>query len=189
MDRKQFVATLCCSPIAALASASEDKPAVAQPQFTPCEKKDQFLHAWIQRMMASLDSNLDQATRVKVMQACGRACFRSSHGETAAPAKPGDLDRLLEQLRAYVGSEAVRREGNKVYFSYVKTSRGLRVADGYCLCPILESEPKTISKTYCQCSVGYVKDMFDRVSEKPVQVELLESVRTGGKSCRFLIQL
>jgi hypothetical protein len=40
MDRKQFVAALCCSPIAAIASASEDKPAAEPSQFTPCEKKD-----------------------------------------------------------------------------------------------------------------------------------------------------
>jgi hypothetical protein len=184
MDRKQFLTTLCCAPVAALQDAAPPPPPL-----TPCEEKDKFLHVWIQRMMNSLDENLDAASRTKVMQACGRACFRGAHGEPGAKAKAGDLDRFLEQLRGYVGPEALRREGDTIYFNYVKNPRGLRVADGYCLCPIIESEPKTISKTYCACSVGYVKEMFDRVSEKPVRVELLESVRTGGKSCRFAVHV
>jgi hypothetical protein len=37
-------------------------------------------------------------------------------------------------------------------------------------------------------SVGYVQYMFQKlITFKPVQVELLESLRGGGKSCRFKV--
>jgi len=44
---------------------------------------------------------------------------------------------------------------------------------------------KTLSPTYCLCSVGYVREMHERVLGRPVEVELADSVLRGGKRCRF----
>jgi len=75
-----------------------------------------------------------------------------------------------------------------VYFNYVGNPKGLKIADGYCLCPMLENGPPALSPTYCYCSVGYVGFMFHKlITGKPVQVELLESLRGGGKACRFKV--
>lgn len=188
MDRKQFLTTLCCAPMAAAGAI----PSVGEnptPPLTPCPEKEKFLQVWVQRLMSSLDANVDEATRAQVMHTCGKACYAGAHGATVARPKPGDLDRLLEAIGKFVGPENLRRDGDSIYFNYFSNPRGLKVADGYCLCPIIESAPKTISKTYCQCSVGYVKEMFQRTVPEPVHVELLESVRSGGKACRFLIRL
>jgi hypothetical protein len=77
-----------------------------------------------------------------------------------------------------------------VYFNYVGNPKGLKISDGYCLCPMIEDKPDILSPTYCQCSVGYVKYMFQRlITYKPVQVDLLESLRSGGKACRFKVTL
>jgi hypothetical protein len=45
----------------------------------------------------------------------------------------------------------------------------------------------TISPTYCHCSVGYVKEMHERMFGKPVAAELEDSVLRGGRRCRFKI--
>ncbi|HQT92614.1 MAG TPA: DUF6144 family protein, partial [Candidatus Kryptobacter bacterium] len=56
---------------------------------------------------------------------------------------------------------------------------------GYCLCPLVESGPEGLSGTYCDCSVGYVREMFRTYTGKAVSVELLESLKRGGRTCRF----
>jgi Family of unknown function (DUF6144) len=73
-------------------------------------------------------------------------------------------------------------------FRYTQKLRGLKVADGYCLCPILEDAPKDVSATDCQCSVGYVRAIFEQGLGKPAKVELAESVRRGGKGCNFTVR-
>ena len=71
---------------------------------------------------------------------------------------------------------------------YVGNPRGLRVADGYCLCPILEDGPRQLSPTYCHCSVGYVAASFEHGSGRKVRVQLVDSLRRGGKECHFAVR-
>jgi len=43
-----------------------------------------------------------------------------------------------------------------------------------------------MSKSYCDCSAGYVKEAFERATGKTVlKVKVLESILQGGKDCRF----
>ncbi len=83
----------------------------------------------------------------------------------------------------------ILREGDVVYFNYRGNPAGLQIADGYCLCPLVEDGPADLSPTYCHCSVGYVAYMFERSTGRPTRVELLESLRGGGKACRFAVHV
>lgn len=157
-------------------------------RYTPCEEKVAFTRDWIQRFMSILDSETDASTREKIMMLCGKLCHRSSLERNNIQSPNKTMDEWIAILNNYCGEECARLNGNIVDYHFVKNGRGLRVDQGYCLCPILEDGPARISQTYCLCSIGYVKDMFEWATNKPVEkVELLESVRTGGKTCRFRI--
>jgi hypothetical protein len=198
LDRKSFLkmfgcASVCaCTGIALADSAKNSNgekvslPMTAPPE-TPCDKKMEFAQTWVKRFMDLLDANLDEATRNRLMEANGKMCHQGSlHGKKVTPIP---VDTFVEGLRKYVGSENARREGDAIYFNYVKNPAGLLVADGYCLCPLVEKGPAGLSGTYCQCSVGYVNDMFETQLGRPVKVELLESLKRGGKGCKFKITL
>jgi hypothetical protein len=195
MDRKSFLkksigmcslyaaghVPLCC---AAAEEKTENKPG------TPCEKKQEFAQTWVKRMFDILDAQLDDTARKKLMETMGEACYRGSLGEGAKETpKPMEVDALVAGMKQYGGEDMARREGNTIYFQYIKNPAGLRVADGFCLCPLVESGPPGLSPTYCQCSVGYVRAMFSRLLGKPVQVELTESLKRGDKACRFTIHV
>jgi len=185
MDRKNFIKRsfqLGMGSGAMLLLGESNKSTAEAPstQSTPCEKKQEFAQAWVKRLMDNLDSRLDEATRVELMESCGRACFRTSHGEAgAAKPQPGDFHKLLAQLKEYAGEDGVRREGNTICFSYGTS--------GKCFCPLVADGPPRLSDTYCNCSLGYVKEMFERAVGKPVKVELTESLKRGGKACRFTV--
>jgi hypothetical protein len=55
--------------------------------------------------------------------------------------------------------------------------------------PAGRGRPADLSPTYCHCSVGYVAYLFERSIGRPVRVELLESLRGGGKACRFAVHV
>ncbi|NSW95374.1 MAG: hypothetical protein HPY62_11770 [Bacteroidales bacterium] len=159
---------------------------------TPCEKKMEFTQAWIKRFFDIVDRHLDENTRVRLMQANGAECAKGAYGELTSdkPATIEEIDRKINEWQKKIGKENVFRENNTVYFNYVGNNEGLKISDGYCLCPMIEDKPEILSSTYCQCSVGYVKYMFQRfITFKPVEVELLESLRSGGKACRFKVTL
>lgn len=95
-------------------------------------------------------------------------------------------------LENYIKAAGARREGDVVYYEYgadATNPQGAGIKDGHCLCPLVESGPERLSPTYCQCSAGYVKERFERMTGTPVKVEVLESLRMGGRICRFKITL
>ncbi|MGA2185944.1 MAG: hypothetical protein ABSH47_23230 [Bryobacteraceae bacterium] len=196
MNRKAFLvqltgygaATAGVASLAALApccAAAATLPAAAEG--TPIDKRMAFAQTWAKRMMDNVDDELDEPTRARLMHANGRSCFRGSGQKPF----PGGVDAFIEQVRKWSGTgpSPIRREGDIVYFDYVQNPAGLKVADGWCLCPLVEKGPEGLSGTFCECSVGYVTEMFSGVAGKPVRVELLESLKRGGKACRFRIHL
>jgi len=65
---------------------------------------------------------------------------------------------------------------------------GRSFGDGqYCMCPLVESGPPGLSPTFCLCSTGYVREIFERQLARPVTVELVESLKTGGRDCVFRV--
>jgi hypothetical protein len=147
----------------------------------------EFSQRWVKRMMDNLDKEVDEPTRTRLMQANGRSCYRGSNQRPFQ----GGVDAFIEEVKKWAGARPspIRRDGNIVYFDYVKNPAGLKVADCWCLCPLVEKGPEGLSGTFCECSVGYVAEMFGGVAGKPVRVELLESLKRGGKGCRFKIHL
>jgi hypothetical protein len=200
MNRKQFLQLGgCCAVLTALQRLSGAAPAAASEPalppapapsglpLTPAQERIEFAERWAKRFFDIFDAHLDEATREKIMMANGRACHEGSlHGRKEPPIS---VDDFVARVQSYVGAEAIHREGDTIYFSYVQNPRGLKVADGYCLCPLVEKGPAGLSGTYCLCSVGYVQHMFESATGRPVKVELLESLKRGGKTCKFKITL
>jgi hypothetical protein len=164
----------------------------SNPEETSCIEKMNFTHNWIRRFMDVMDKNLDADTCKKLMQINGSLCAKGAYGELSEP-KPysiEEIDTTIASWQKTLGKENIYRKDNLVFFNYVGNPKGLKIADGYCLCPMLENGPAVLSPTYCQCSVGYVGFMFQKlITGKPVHVELLESLRGGGKSCRFKVTI
>ncbi len=159
---------------------------------TSCEKKVEFSQAWIKRFMEVMDSELDDKTKSKIMEINGQKCYLGSLHERNI--KPEDIPKISPQdfaanINKYAGEEAAKFENNVIEFRYVKNPGGLKVEDGFCLCPLVEKGPEGLSGTYCNCSVGYVREMFSTYLKQPIEVELIESLKRGGKTCRFKISI
>jgi hypothetical protein len=192
MDRKQFLGTslrlsACCG--AALLLDGALSRVRAEGSGPSCEGKVEFVKQWVVDIMQQLDAALDQPTRERLMEANGRACYVGAYGEAKPPSTPPDLDEWLSGFQKHVGRENLWREGDAIHFKYVGNPAGLKIADGYCLCPIVEDGPRALSPTYCHCSVGYVTEIFKRGSGRTATVTLVDSLRRGGQECHFLVRL
>lgn len=160
---------------------------------TPAWRKMEKAGLWIKDLMEHIDAVLDQETKIKLMQACGRSCFIHTFGvaDENEPA-PEERERYLQLLESR--GFKLRREGDVITFSFNwgrnhQNPTGLVMSDGYCMCPQVESGPPGLSPSYCYCSTGYVKESFERTLGKPVKVELLDSLKMGGKDCVFKVEV
>ena len=62
----------------------------------------------------------------------------------------------------------------------------------YCHCPRVRDALKigeTLSPTYCYCGAGFYQGIWEEILQRPVRVELLESVLQGDDVCKIAIHL
>ncbi len=136
-----------------------------------------FTERWVTNLMQSIDAHLDEETKINLMESCGRACARES-AIGAAEKCEGDLTKLLSTLEKWIGKGNVQRDGDVVRVIYPR-----------CLCHLVAKGPPRLPDTYCYCSRGWLKEMFETVHGEPVEVELLESIKRGGEQCSFTVRL
>ncbi len=148
---------------------------------------------WVKDAMERMDSLTDEKTRVKIMEDCGHSCAKTNKklidGATARRKKYKTADEFLQaEERKPIAGTRLTREGDVLYQYYTPRAftKPMR-----CYCSLLRGLPEDeqVSRTYCHCSKGFVKEFWDSVLEKAVKVELLQSAVSGASECKFAIHL
>jgi len=137
------------------------------------------MERWITQLIAGLDEYADEETRVKLLEQCGRQCQSESFIKKARSLyeKSKNIDEFLDNLGQVYKN--LHREGDKVYIIYPK-----------CYCSHVNKIPRgRLSATYCNCSRGWAKALFEGALGRPVEVGMEESIVKGDKQCKFRIVL
>ena len=199
INRKEFLksAGRCCAGTCAcvLMGGLMNTNAEVSPGIPPepiekprSEVRMEFAEKWLKRFIDVLDENLDEPTRRKVMMANGRKCYRAWIEESGRKINPITLEKYKAWAEENVKDGSILIEDNVIHFMFSSAAEtGLPAEAGQCLCTLAESHPEGLSGTYCDCSLGYVKEWYELMLDRPVEVELLESALRGGKFCRFRI--
>lgn len=135
----------------------------------------------IKGMMDALDQAVDAPTRQAIMETCGRRCIGASTLDRARrlAKQARDLDDLLERLnQVHIGGGHLRHEGDVIHAAYDR-----------CYCGSVNQTQEPLSATYCHCSCGWYRQLFETLLDRPVEVELLGSIIQGSETCQFLIHI
>ncbi len=153
---------------------SAEKPQEQKPK----DEIQLFREAWLISLMTNMEIQMDGASRQKLMEACGRDCAGRSGILKLASSCQGDVSKLVESLAKVLGQEGNFIKGNVVHLNYPK-----------CYCELVAAGPDRLPATYCQCSKGWILQVFETAGQKPVQVEMVQTIKQGASSCKFLVTL
>lgn len=133
--------------------------------------------AWVLNSMRRLDSAFAPAVvrQVRMQCQCGHAMDE----------KVALVRRLFEgtpDLEAFANGEDAHNAGlfaedGQLYLQF-----------GFCPCPMLATVDRLPNKTWCTCTTGYSKVLFEQVFGCEVQVELLQAIKAGDPRCLMRIQ-
>jgi len=132
---------------------------------------------WIAWLIDAMDENVDEETRAKILEKCGRQCQSENFIKKARKIyeETGSIDEFLDQFGQVYKN--LHREGDRVYIIYPK-----------CYCPNVNKIPTgKLSATYCNCSRGWVKALFEGALGRPVEVIMEKSIVKGDEQCRFRV--
>jgi predicted hydrocarbon binding protein len=136
---------------------------------------------WIKGLMERLEEEAGEAVAREVMVSCGGQCISRSLLKKVQKhwRESGAIDDFLDRLnQAHIGGGSLRREGDTIYGSYER-----------CYCGSVSKAAEPVPLTYCYCSCGWYKMLFETVLERSVEVELLSSIAQGADACRFAIRI
>ena len=140
-------------------------------------QEKEFIQNWLTDLISTIETELDEATKVKLLAGCGRGCFnRHQFKRDIAEKGKGDLDKLIEAYRA---NFEAWKEGNTVHIRFGEVSPG-------CYCPAAKFRPAKPNDLHCECSRATHQAIFETALGRPIDVKILESVRRGNKTCHFL---
>lgn len=174
MDRKDFLKIGCCGLVALAAT-----PGFAQKP--SCDDRLNFVQNFLTDLIETIDTEMDEATKVKVMSGCGRGCYRRFKFKQDIAAKgKGSVDKLVEALKA---NFEVWREDDKVHIRY-----GAVNTNG-CYCPAANYRAGKPNDIHCYCTRAMHQAIWEAALGKAPQIDILQSVRRGDPTCHFLVHL
>lgn len=199
MNRSEFVRNSCkligASAtgllLAKVTSRAADAPAAtaAAPQVDAALRQqleqeqgtNQFVNNWLTDLFDAIEQTVDEPTRIKLLEGCGRGCFnRHEFKQAIAREGKGDLDKLIA---AYRKNFEIWREGTDfVHIRYGEKSPG-------CYCPAAKNRPAKPNDLHCECTRMTHQTIFETALGRPFKVDVLESVRRGAQTCHFRVHL
>ena len=148
---------------------------------------------WVKGAINRLDGLVKPETRNEIMVRCGHNCAQAHKSTIKNARKKRQKYRFLDDFLAAEEKRAgkasrIERKGNMVYHYFTPSSFGQGVR---CFCGLLKALPndQTVSRTYCQCSRGFVEEIWETYLGKRPKVEIIESVVSGAKECKFAVHL
>ncbi len=157
------------------------------------KSKPEVVAEWVRGAMERLDAAVDQPARDTIMLRCGHNCAAvNSRPLDSAKKRRSKFKTLDEFIAAEIAKPPsgmrFEREGDVVYQFYTPQSFSHPMR---CYCGLLRKLPQdeVISKTYCQCSRGFVQKWWQGILGREVDVDLLETAVSGASECKFAIHL
>lgn len=136
---------------------------------------------WVLKMIQKLEQKVGLETTIKILELSGRQSC-SNHFKNTVKKLMNDSD----SMKTFVN----KLQENYIRSSFFELSAKKTIIGGHHKCyDIIKSAPKPInSQIYCHCCVGHNKEFYESALRKQVGVEIIETVMTGGDTCKFKIK-
>lgn len=127
---------------------------------------------WVKSAMSRLESCFDRTAVKKIRMNC-----QCGYGMDEKLALLKELMDSSTSLEEFANQDKARAAGlfcrdGELYLQFP-----------FCPCPMLAEVDKLDTCTWCQCTIGYSKVLFEKAFGCEVDVELLKSIKTGDDMC------
>ena len=131
---------------------------------------------WVKNTMRRIEENFDTGSvkKIRMNCQCGYGMDEKLNLVKELLESSSDLDEFANQDKA-------RAAG----LSFINGEFHLQFP--FCPCPMLAGVDKLDTDTWCQCTTGYSKVLFEKAFGCDVDVELLKSIKMGDDVCLMKI--
>ena len=133
---------------------------------------------WVKSSMIRLENNFETETIKKIRMNC--QCGYEMDEKIALVM---ELKSDSSNIEEFANTEKAKEAG-----LFCKDGE-LFLQFDFCPCPMLSEVDKLETNTWCQCTTGYSKVLFEKEFDCDIDVELLKSIKMGDDICLMKIIL
>lgn len=133
---------------------------------------------WVKSAMRRLESKFELKDIKKIRMNC-----QCGYGMEKKLALVKELQAGASSIEEFADSEKAKAAG-----LFCKDGE-LFLQFNFCPCPMLAQVDQLETATWCQCTTGYSKVLFEKAFACNVDVELLKSIKMGEPVCLMKITL
>jgi predicted hydrocarbon binding protein len=127
---------------------------------------------WVKSTMKRLEDHFDKPIVKQIRMTC-----QCGYGIDEKLALVKELVAASSSLEEFASQDKAKAAGlfcqnGKLYLQFP-----------FCPCPMLADVDKLATATWCQCTTGYSKVLFEKAFDCEVIVELLKSIKMGDDIC------
>lgn len=133
---------------------------------------------WIHSVINMMDQELPQEDRSRLLESCGRSCAHGSgmvekvQQANLSGKSPEDVFNRLKEPD-FFGERITQEDG------------GFITICPECFCPFVKDNIENIPGSYCDCTKGWTKQVFETALGRTVDVEIEASIIRGDQQCRI----
>lgn len=140
----------------------------------------EFLKNWLDGFMQGIDKIEDEQMKKHLFDLTGRSCAEShtkSLFKRTWKEVNENFDAFLPSINKNLGGEFFKKiDDNKIQATYNK-----------CLCPLVNLGLAD-HNVLCNCSPNWLKENFEAILKKPVEITTEGTVLRGQKNCKFTVE-
>ena len=155
---------------------------------------------WIKCVLKELDKVANNYQKFDILSSCAHEFSQKRIDKLRdIYLESGDIDAVLEEMHNdFLWYENPTRRGRVIYttkipynlegYKNAKTQEDKKL--NYCHCSLIRDYwNEGISPTFCNCSAGWYRQIWEGIIKKPVRIEILKSLLKGDEICEFAIHL
>lgn len=137
--------------------------------------------SWVSLLHKSI-ARLDEKQQAAIMKPSGEGC----------------AEDVLVLCKRFLGRDVRTIEDLVAGWNMIRENRGLRGKWEFepteirgvfkeCGCPLVSSGLIELHRTQCYCSQGMMETVFSKVAQRPVEVEVRQTIGRGDDVCHFVV--
>ena len=135
---------------------------------------------WIETVIERLEKRVGEKKAIEILQGCGKTCIKSMNflvkaAKAAAKKNCTPAEFVEEMNKRYKASS----------FFELKDDHTIIAGRYKCYCMVKEAKIPFKKNIYCQCGAGGLQEFIEIGLNKPMKSEIIETVVSGGKTCKF----
>ena len=181
MNRKQFLRNCACGLCACAAAGLPGTAALSAAETAKSEDwRLPFVRKRYARLLDILSRRMEGDALHETLFELGAYC--SGLGDETIMKFRGNLEGYRQAVKQSASGDSITYDWDKRLITMASDER----TD--CFCPLISRFNHT-PQVACHCSIGWQQHAWETLLQRPVRVELKESVLRGGKRCVFEIHV